>query len=549
MSMAPAYPDLFEMGQQAFVRFRDEFRLYGVEADPGLELHRSNGMLCYYDFTDRQIYLSVPDLKAPTGKLQLLMFRQMLCAETNDELMRFLGIFIPFVVAHEMTHHFRHRNGLFGADSWHEEQLANQMAAAVNKHRIAPEEREFAVQFLQRAVQKLGDELGMGESAVDSYYDIAHALQASNRLSATEMDNFRLVQGVAPDAASAATVLRASGAFAEAINERLDKRNELISSFNREYTADPTRYIYYQVGWVYLAIKGTEANYVDEFACEHLNRASQYLSITAPQTVTPRDIAALHEASRAVAASSVTLSRYFYKRYRSHLLKYIEQNQGVANESGEGQRTVNFDVLAIWDDRNNDPLNFLAGMVPPAFRSLFPAAIVNAEKSASPVSANLPADLPTPVDRVLWRHAHAAQAGEAQLTVELFERFDRLELFRALPPEIILALGKKCYTVRYAAGETLVWQGEFNNDIFILIEGQLEASAQGNDKKAPIGPGELFGEIAWLTRGSRAASVRAVAPSVCLVIKERDLQILAYQSPSILQSIAATLARRLRTYL
>ena len=99
MSTASPYPDLFEMGQQAFIRFREEFRQYGVETDPGLGLHRSQGMLCYYDFSDRQIYLSVPDLSATTGKLQLLMFRQMLCAESNEELLRFLAIFIPFIGA------------------------------------------------------------------------------------------------------------------------------------------------------------------------------------------------------------------------------------------------------------------------------------------------------------------------------------------------------------------------------------------------------------------------------------------------------------------
>ncbi len=75
-----------------------------------MELRRGAGLLCYYDLTDRQIYLSMPDLKAPTG-LQLMILRQMIGAENIDTLMRFLAIFIPFVVAHEMTHHFRYRYG------------------------------------------------------------------------------------------------------------------------------------------------------------------------------------------------------------------------------------------------------------------------------------------------------------------------------------------------------------------------------------------------------------------------------------------------------
>jgi monovalent cation:H+ antiporter, CPA1 family len=133
--------------------------------------------------------------------------------------------------------------------------------------------------------------------------------------------------------------------------------------------------------------------------------------------------------------------------------------------------------------------------------------------------------------------------------LELLAQFDGLELFRSLPPEVILELGKKTYRVQYPARATLVWQGEFNNDIFILLDGALEAQADGQERPARISPGEVFGEIAWLTRGSRAATVRAVTDSTCLVITESDLQILAYQSPSILQSIAATLARRLRSLL
>ena len=78
MSDTPAFPDLFDIGRQAVERFREEFRRYGLEIDPGLGLRRSHGMLCYYDFGDRQIHLSLPDLSAPTGKLQLLMFRQWL---------------------------------------------------------------------------------------------------------------------------------------------------------------------------------------------------------------------------------------------------------------------------------------------------------------------------------------------------------------------------------------------------------------------------------------------------------------------------------------
>ncbi|MCU0755061.1 MAG: cyclic nucleotide-binding domain-containing protein [Xanthomonadales bacterium] len=542
--MSVEYPDLFEIGERAFQGFLAEFRAYGLEADDGLALHRSHGMLCYYSFVDRQIYLSVPDFRASTGKLQMLMFRQWLRAESNAELMRFLEIFIPFIVAHEMAHHFRHRAGLFGTDNWHEEQLANCLAAAVNKYRIPPVERAFAVQFLQRAVQALGEQLGLGDSAIDSYFDVVHALQASNRISTVEMDNFRLAQGVAPTPTSPSHALRHSGTLTASDHARLEQREALISNFNQDYASDPVRYVYYQAGWVYLTIKSTEANYVDEFARQYLNRDVPFLQITRSGTVGEPGLAALYLASVAAGATSTTLSRYFYKRYRSELLEYLERGQQAAGVAGHELQTVNFEVLAIWDERSEDPLNFLAGMVPTELRKLFPRALRHSDWLTL---ARLPADLPSTADVALWNTLAGTDDAQTARTVQLFERFDRLDLFHVLPPEVILELGRKSYQVRYAAGEVVVWQGDLNNDVFILLQGQLQTEVQGSPSSATIHEGELFGEIAWLTHGSRSATVRAATAAICLVLKDHDLQILAYRSPAILHSIASTLAYRLRS--
>ncbi len=546
MSESSEHPDLFEIGERAFQGFLEEFRAYGLEADEGLALHRSHGMLCYYSFLDRQIYLSVPDFRAPTGKLQMLMFRQWLRAESNAELMRFLQIFIPFIVAHEMAHHFRHRAGLFGEDNWHEEQLANCLAAAVNKYRIPPAERAFAVQFLQRAVQALGEQLGLGDSAIDSYFDVVHALQASNRISTVEMDNFRLVQGVALNPTTSSLALRHSGTLTASDHARLERREALISNFNQDYASDPVRYVYYQAGWVYLTIKSTEANYVDEFARRYLNRDVPFIEITRPVVASERELAALYRASVVAGATSATLGRYFYKRYRSDLLAYLEQGHQTSGVAGRELHDVNFDVLAIWDERSEDPLNFLAGMVPTDWRKVFPRALQHSDRL---VDARLPADLPTYADVALWDALGGTNDERTARTLQLFERFDRLDLFRVLPPEVILELGRKSYQVRYSAGEVVVWQGDLNNDVFILLQGQLQTEVKGSPSSATIHEGELFGEIAWLTHGSRSATVRAATEAICLVLKDHDLQILAYRSPAILHSIASTLAYRLRSRL
>jgi CRP-like cAMP-binding protein len=55
----------------------------------------------------------------------------------------------------------------------------------------------------------------------------------------------------------------------------------------------------------------------------------------------------------------------------------------------------------------------------------------------------------------------------------------------------------------------------------------------------------MFGEIAFFTEDARYATVRAVEPSQCLVLTDADLQIFAYQHPTILMQMAGVLAKRL----
>lgn len=545
MTEPTPFPDLFEIAARDFERFKKEFASYGIETDPGMEIRKGAGMLCYYDFDDRHIYLSMPDVNGPLGKLQLLMFRQVLGAETNEELMRFLAIFIPFVVAHEMTHHFRHRYGLFGEDSWYEEQLANKMAAAVNKHRLPPEEKAFGVWFLERSLKKLGAQIGVGEDALDSYYDIASSLHTTDQLSEDDMLNLQMAQELAPPGSSSATmILRQSGSLPNALSKRLAKRRELILNFNAQYADDAARYIYYQIGWVYVAIKSQESSYVDEFARKHLGMAAPLLEVTLPTEYPSGAIYACFKAARQIEQSAPVLGRYFHKRYRAFLLDYLTQNYRTMIQAVGDADDLNFDFLSVWNDHASDPLDYIGGLTLPAARGIFPSRIAH---SGVLREVSLPADLPTKADQLLWDFVGNPTDGPIQNTVRVLEQLDALEVFRPLPPEVMLEISKKLYKVHYEVGETVVWDGEANNDVFILLQGHLEAIVRGGSGgKFGIGPGEVFGEIAWLTKGTRMATVRATLPAVCLVIKENDLRLLCYQNPSILLTIAARTAQRYR---
>lgn len=271
-------------------------------------------------------------------------------------------------------------------------------------------------------------------------------------------------------------------------------------------------------------MKSAESNYVEEFARTYLNIAPQYLNITTPTNIETRAIYACYRAWQESIRNSPTISRYFYKRYRAVLLEFLKKNHNLWRGKNLDDQFINFDLLSIWDDRTNDPINFLASLVPPILREIFPSHIA---KSSTLAGIKLPNDLPTPADQDIWNYAGNPAPGISQTTLDLIQQFDKLEFFRNLPPETILELGKKFYTVHYAPGETIVWQNENNNDVFILLDGKLEAVVEGRSANTIINAGEVFGEIAWLTNSSRVATVHALIPSLCLVIKSSGLQFLS----------------------
>jgi CRP-like cAMP-binding protein len=102
--------------------------------------------------------------------------------------------------------------------------------------------------------------------------------------------------------------------------------------------------------------------------------------------------------------------------------------------------------------------------------------------------------------------------------------------------------------VRLAAGETIMWEGDINDDVFFLLQGRLEVLVLQNNANKRVGtiyPGEVFGEMAFFSRDTRNATVRASMPSECFVIKDSALLSLVFKHPSILMQMAGALARRL----
>jgi hypothetical protein len=173
---------LFELGRRSLVMLKDELARCGIPVDPKLELRRGEGVLCYYNLNDGHIYLSLPDPATPHGKFELLFFRALIHFDNTAEVMRLLELIIPWLIAHEVGHHLRHKFGLYTADQWREEAIANQLAIAFTRQRLSTAELEEVQDALARAIAGISRTLASAPETTD-----VHVIQTMMRYILTHM--------------------------------------------------------------------------------------------------------------------------------------------------------------------------------------------------------------------------------------------------------------------------------------------------------------------------------------------------------------------------
>ncbi|MST00635.1 MAG: cyclic nucleotide-binding domain-containing protein [Pedosphaera sp.] len=95
----------------------------------------------------------------------------------------------------------------------------------------------------------------------------------------------------------------------------------------------------------------------------------------------------------------------------------------------------------------------------------------------------------------------------------------------------------------YAAGETILRQGDEGKKLFVLAKGSVEI-IQGTRRVATCAErGALFGEMSALLNSPYTASVRAVEPTTVYIV--HDVEDFMRSQPETLLFVAKMLARRL----
>ena len=100
--------------------------------------------------------------------------------------------------------------------------------------------------------------------------------------------------------------------------------------------------------------------------------------------------------------------------------------------------------------------------------------------------------------------------------------------------------------IPHKAGTVIAREGEPGIGLFILVDGTADVTI-GGKKKATLGPGEFFGEIALLDGGPRTATVTANTDVQLLGLTEWVFRGLMQEHPSIALKTLQQMAGRLRS--
>jgi CRP-like cAMP-binding protein len=100
----------------------------------------------------------------------------------------------------------------------------------------------------------------------------------------------------------------------------------------------------------------------------------------------------------------------------------------------------------------------------------------------------------------------------------------------------------------YRTGETVIDEGDTSRDLFILLSGEVTASVRvgrfgSRRQRQPMGPGAVFGEIAFFVGGRRTAAILASTDTELLRLSYADFKDLAAQDPHLAQRIVFDLGR------
>jgi ATP-binding cassette, subfamily B, bacterial len=124
------------------------------------------------------------------------------------------------------------------------------------------------------------------------------------------------------------------------------------------------------------------------------------------------------------------------------------------------------------------------------------------------------------------------ELGEAAVSGarQAMRRLSKLEPFSSLPPEVIEETSNLLLFMERLPGQDIVREGSLGDELFIIGRGEVEIVVHDDEGTeqivATLSEGDYFGEISFLRRTPRTATVRARTPTELHVLRRVDFDLL-----------------------
>jgi CRP/FNR family transcriptional regulator, cyclic AMP receptor protein len=121
----------------------------------------------------------------------------------------------------------------------------------------------------------------------------------------------------------------------------------------------------------------------------------------------------------------------------------------------------------------------------------------------------------------------------------------RVPLFSELTEGELAEVARLFKKRSFAAGETVAKEGSGGGAFYLIESGTANVSVAGRER-APLGPGDYFGEIALIDEGARSATITATDELVCYGLTYWDFRPLVQGHAGICWKLLQFMVGRLR---
>ena len=207
---------------------------------------------------------------------------------------------------------------------------------------------------------------------------------------------------------------------------------------------------------------------------------------------------------------------------------------GVKAFSGDSLMSIAYKIL----HENPPPVTSLNPHLPDVFNDIVKIALAKSPGNRYLTCSDLAWNLKAAVQKLRSDATDASDFFDFVHGVSFFNAFSKNQVRELVTASNIVRIGK---------GKVIIQEGDTDDVFYILISGKVNIQ-KGSRSLAIVGPGECFGEMAYLASQPRSATV--VAETNCTLMKMK-VALLNKSSESVqllfYQRFAKTLAHRLNT--